>query len=365
MIIKNILTIDLVQHSAAPQLDAMQNDANSRAVEISLSENGSAWLIPEGVTAAIAYSKPDGTRGLYDTMPDSSPAWSISGSKVAFSLAPQMLTVPGMVQASVILVKDAVQLSTFPLHIRVESCPGSEIKSEDYYSYTTFAALNAALGNLDHLETETRSSLVAAVNELAQKSKDRSGTVVSVNGIGPDENGNVQIELGSDTPAIAPTIQVKETADGVSVYITDTNGTSEAFISHGSDGYTPIKGVDYFDGAPGKDGVSPMIKARETAQGVMIDIYDNYGETTVTVPKGADGSPGASVSITNVTETAEDGGSNVITFSDGKTLAVRNGNRGTAGTTPVKGTDYFTAADKAEIVNAVISALPVYAGEVL
>lgn len=35
------------------------------------------------------------------------------------------------------------------------------------------------------------------------------------------------------------------------------------------------------------------------------------------------------------------------------------------GTTPVKGTDYFTAADKAEMVNAVIAALPVYAGEVV
>jgi hypothetical protein len=35
------------------------------------------------------------------------------------------------------------------------------------------------------------------------------------------------------------------------------------------------------------------------------------------------------------------------------------------GKTPVKGTDYFTAADKAEMVNDVIAALPVYAGEVV
>ena len=39
--------------------------------------------------------------------------------------------------------------------------------------------------------------------------------------------------------------------------------------------------------------------------------------------------------------------------------------KGTPGTTPVKGTDYFTAADKAEMVSAVIAALPVYAGEVV
>ena len=57
----------------------------------------------------------------------------------------------------------------------------------------------------------------------------------------------------------------------------------------GKDGYTPVKGVDYFDGVDGKDG------------------KDGY--------------------------------------------------------TPVKGVDYFNEADKTEMVNAVISALPVYNGE--
>lgn len=37
---------------------------------------------------------------------------------------------------------------------------------------------------------------------------------------------------------------------------------------------------------------------------------------------------------------------------------------GKDGKTPVKGTDYFTAADKAEMVSAVIASLPVYGGEV-
>lgn len=40
------------------------------------------------------------------------------------------------------------------------------------------------------------------------------------------------------------------------------------------------------------------------------------------------------------------------------------GDKGEPGATPVKGTDYFTAADKAEMVAAVIAALPVYSGEV-
>lgn len=41
------------------------------------------------------------------------------------------------------------------------------------------------------------------------------------------------------------------------------------------------------------------------------------------------------------------------------------GEDGAAGYTPIKGTDYYTEADKAEMVSAVIAALPVYDGEVV
>ena len=41
------------------------------------------------------------------------------------------------------------------------------------------------------------------------------------------------------------------------------------------------------------------------------------------------------------------------------------GKNGTDGHTPVKGTDYWTASDKAEIVDEVVSTLPKYGGEVI
>ena len=41
-----------------------------------------------------------------------------------------------------------------------------------------------------------------------------------------------------------------------------------------------------------------------------------------------------------------------------------NGKDGVDGYTPVKGKDYFTETDKAEIVSSVIEALPVYDGSV-
>ena len=84
------------------------------------------------------------------------------------------------------------------------------------------------------------------------------------------------------------------------------------------------------------------------------------------------------------TTSTEDGGTNIITVTktDGisYTFSVKNGSKGNtgdpgpagpkgeqgpAGKTPVKGVDYFTDADKAEMVSAVIAQLPVYAGEVV
>ena len=45
-------------------------------------------------------------------------------------------------------------------------------------------------------------------------------------------------------------------------------------------------------------------------------------------------------------------------------LKGEKGDKGDNGYTPQKGVDYYTDADKAEMVSAVLAALPVYEGEV-
>ena len=52
------------------------------------------------------------------------------------------------------------------------------------------------------------------------------------------------------------------------------------------------------------------------------------GETGAT---GATGAAGTSVAVSNVSESTADGGSNVVKFSDGKTLTVKNGSKGSKG----------------------------------
>lgn len=75
---------------------------------------------------------------------------------------------------------------------------------------------------------------------------------------------------------------------------------------------------------------------------------------------GTPGKNGTSVTITKIQESTEDGGENVVTFSDGKTMTVKNGRKGNPGEngkTPVKGIDYYNDADKAEFSSYIATEL--------
>lgn len=96
--------------------------------------------------------------------------------------------------------------------------------------------------------------------------------------------------------------------------VKDENGNVyDIPLIKGEPGYTPQKGVDYVDGKDGEDGMS--------------------------------------ITVASVSESTEDGGENVVTFSDGNTLTVKNGR------TPVKGTDYFTDDDIASVSSEVAKAV--------
>lgn len=102
----------------------------------------------------------------------------------------------------------------------------------------------------------------------------------------------------------------------------------------------------------GKNGTSPAVSVSAITGGHRITITDAEGEKIVDVLNGKDGT---SVTVKSVSESTADGGSNVVTFSDGKNVTIKNGSKGNkgdkgdAGYTPQKGTDYWTADDIAEI----------------
>ena len=164
------LSIDLRNQGFPQLIRATQADANTRIVEVSLYDGGVAWPVPDGVAAAVGYRKPDGTAGLYDKLPDGSEALTISENTVTAILAPQVLTAPGIVSAVIILTDDSMrQLSTFPFQIYVEKNPAAGLVASDNYINVV-----DAIGDLNTLVTEDKTSLVAAINEIA---RNNGGTI--------------------------------------------------------------------------------------------------------------------------------------------------------------------------------------------
>lgn len=139
-------------------------------------------------------------------------------------------------------------------------------------------------------------------------------------------------------------------------------------------------GVDGKDGAAGKDGQDGanglsayQIWLQQGNTGSEADFLESLkgadgasGKDGASGSDGKDGKDGASVTVSSVTESTADGGENVVTFSNGQTLKVKNGSKGStgdkgetgaAGYTPQKGVDYWTEEDKAGIISSVIETL--------
>lgn len=151
----------------------------------------------------------------------------------------------------------------------------------------------------------------------------------------------------------------------------------------GKDGYTPQKNVDYFDGKDGRngsdgkngqDGTSPIISVSAITGGHRITITDKNGTKSVDVLDGQDGKDGSNgaagsagkdgsdgadgqdgadgvgiASIEQTTTSTADDGNNVITITltNGQTatFTVQNGSRGSTGPAGKDGADGKDGSD--------------------
>ena len=226
------------------------------------------------------------------------PATVNNDGTVTFELTKQTLAADGVVDADIVISSaSGEELSTVPFKIEVEKAP--------------------------------HGSLADSKNEMLvlQKLIDDSEAAL-------EKLGNVKD--GKD--GISPTVSTAATTGGTKVTITDAKGSHEFVVkdgAKGADGSNGKDGTNGKDGADGKPGATG-------ADGVTPHIGDNgnwyIGSTDTGKPsRGVAGAKGA------------DG-------ANGKDGA--QGEKGADGKTPVRGTDYWTAADKQEIVNSVIAALP-------
>lgn len=200
------------------------------------------------------------------------------------------------------------------------------------------------------MATEYKLSYTAT--QIDEKLGKIDSLVATVNGIAPDENGNVQIPVSGgnvDQEQITIAINTALAQAKASGEFDGQPGQPGKDGVDGKDGYTPVKGVDYFDGNPGKDGA-------DGAPGEKGDKGDK-GEPG---KDGANGKDGTSVTH------SWNGTTLTVTSASGTSSADLKGAKGDKGDTGATGPAYaLTAADKTAIVNAVIAALPVYDGEVV
>lgn len=134
MTVTSKITLDLTRPNIGAAVHAVQGDGNTRCVEITLLSGGSSWEPPADAEVAIAYRQPAMAKGLYNKLADGSPAISVSGNVASIVLAPQMLTVSGTVQASLVFSDAQLnRLTTFPFAVSVTSNPaiGAQ-QTEDY-----------------------------------------------------------------------------------------------------------------------------------------------------------------------------------------------------------------------------------------
>lgn len=278
MIVIHKIKIDM-QASAVPEVvNVVQLDSNTRVIQAALYSGNVPFEIGNNASVSLACFKPDRTKCWYDELPNGNPAASVEGNVVSITLAPEVLTAAGSVNAAIVIREGLTdQISTFPFWICVARNPAAgSIISNNYYKVSDLESLNSwmkevlcctpqewtaeqqaqaranigamaagiqkslainstgdtaadvvleselresgtaamqfysggadvgaehhtILGGLADGENDTDAATVGQVKEMVSQSG--GGTVKTVNGVAPDENGNVEIETGGDSVA--------------------------------------------------------------------------------------------------------------------------------------------------------------------
>lgn len=133
MIVTHHLKIDWARPEPGQQIPVVQGDYLSRRLSCTLYENGKRWFVPADVIPALRYGKPDGTGGIYNTLPNGEAAWSIRENRVELVLAPQMISVPGPVRCQLVLMQEQRELASFAFGLLVQRDPSWQMEaSKDY-----------------------------------------------------------------------------------------------------------------------------------------------------------------------------------------------------------------------------------------
>ena len=145
MIVIHKIKIDM-QASAVPEVvNVVQLDNNTRVIQAALYSGNVPFEIGNNASVSLACFKPDRTKCWYDELPNGNPAASVEGNTVSITLAPEVLTVAGSVNAAIVIREGLTdQISTFSFWICVARNPAAgSIISNNYYKVSDLESLNS------------------------------------------------------------------------------------------------------------------------------------------------------------------------------------------------------------------------------
>lgn len=132
----NKITIDVSDPLTIPVVKAVQEDARSRFIEITLVTNGQALSIPSDAHGIIGLRRPNGTYVLYDETEDGDPAVTFDGNVATAYLSQEALSVAGDLYVSVSLYTATQRLTAFHFVVAVEptAVPSGVVVDSDYFN---------------------------------------------------------------------------------------------------------------------------------------------------------------------------------------------------------------------------------------
>lgn len=154
------VSLNLTADGIPPRLHMVQGDSNTRTIVASLWDDSQPYDVPASAAVMMRFRKPDGTGGLYDVT-EGGAKISVSGNVVTVPVATQLLAVAGVVFAQVDVYGAATgaaaeKLATFRLAIEVAPSvyPDAPIISSDYFNILT-AKVAEAVAAADRAEQAT------------------------------------------------------------------------------------------------------------------------------------------------------------------------------------------------------------------
>lgn len=208
------------------------------------------------------------------------------------------------------------------------------------------------LADSDDTTLDQMSEIVAYIKSNKSLIEDVTTNKVNVS----DIIDNLTTNVTNKPLSAAQGVALKALLDALDTDKLDASSLTPAV----NDALAQAKASGEFDGADGDDGVS----ATHSWNGTTLTITSASGTSSANLKgdPGENGADGVGVSsVEQTTTSTADDGNNVITvtLSNGttSTFTVQNGSKGSKGDSPVRGTDYWTDADKAEIKSYVDEAI--------